>query len=41
MRLEPSSYNIVIPQTPVDAGVIGGGLKVSVGKKKHRMVQIG
>lgn len=29
------------PQTPVDAGVIGGGLKVSVGKKKHRMVQIG
>ena len=29
------------PHTPVDAGVIGGGLKVSVGKKKHRMVQIG
>ena len=29
------------PQTPVDAGVIGDGLKVSVGKKKHRMVQIG
>ena len=29
------------PQTPVDAGVIGDGLKVSVGKKKHRMVRIG
>ena len=29
------------PQTPVDAALIGDGLKVSVGKKKHRMVQIG
>ncbi|MFV0411327.1 MAG: tyrosine--tRNA ligase, partial [Paracoccus sp. (in: a-proteobacteria)] len=29
------------PQLPVDAGLIGDGLKVSVGKKKHRMVQIG
>ena len=29
------------PQLPVDAALIGDGLKVSVGKKKHRMVQIG
>jgi tyrosyl-tRNA synthetase len=29
------------PQLAVDAALIGGGLKVSVGKKKHRMVQIG
>ncbi len=29
------------PQMAVDAALIGGGLKVSVGKKKHRMVQIG
>ncbi|MDO5614367.1 MAG: tyrosine--tRNA ligase [Paracoccus sp. (in: a-proteobacteria)] len=29
------------PQMAVDAGLIGEGLKVSVGKKKHRMVQIG
>ncbi|AUH34884.1 tyrosine--tRNA ligase [Paracoccus tegillarcae] len=29
------------PQTMVDAASIGDGLKVSVGKKKHRMVQIG
>ena len=29
------------PQMPVDAGLIGDGLKVSVGRKKHRMVRIG
>ncbi|RQP06918.1 MAG: tyrosine--tRNA ligase [Paracoccus sp. BP8] len=29
------------PQLPVDAALIGEGLKVSVGKKKHRMVQVG
>jgi tyrosyl-tRNA synthetase len=29
------------PQMPVDAALVGDGLKVSVGKKKHRMVQIG
>ena len=29
------------PQTPVDAALIGDGLKVSVGKKKHRMVRVG
>ncbi|MDQ7262008.1 tyrosine--tRNA ligase [Paracoccus sp. PS-1] len=29
------------PQLPVDAALIGKGLKVSVGKKKHRMVQVG
>ena len=29
------------PQTPVDAGLIGDGLKVSVGKKKHRMLRLG
>lgn len=29
------------PQALVDAAMIGDGLKVSVGKKKHRMVQIG
>ncbi len=29
------------PQTPVDAALIGDGLKVSVGKKKHRMVRLG
>ncbi|MBU3032130.1 tyrosine--tRNA ligase [Paracoccus marinaquae] len=29
------------PQMPVDAALIGDGLKVSVGRKKHRMVQIG
>ncbi|WP_234855615.1 tyrosine--tRNA ligase [Paracoccus everestensis] len=29
------------PQMVVDAALIGDGLKVSVGKKKHRMVQIG
>ncbi|MBK4215060.1 tyrosine--tRNA ligase [Paracoccus caeni] len=29
------------PQLTVDAALIGDGLKVSVGKKKHRMVQIG
>ena len=29
------------PQLLVDAALIGDGLKVSVGKKKHRMVQIG
>ncbi|MBC9245241.1 tyrosine--tRNA ligase [Paracoccus sp. 11-3] len=29
------------PQLIVDAALIGEGLKVSVGKKKHRMVQIG
>ena len=29
------------PQLTVDAGLIGDGLKVSVGKKKHRMVKIG
>ncbi|MDQ1902316.1 tyrosine--tRNA ligase [Paracoccus sp. WLY502] len=29
------------PQMAVDAALIGDGLKVSVGKKKHRMVQIG
>ncbi|GHG10973.1 tyrosine--tRNA ligase [Paracoccus aerius] len=29
------------PQLAVDAALIGGGLKVSVGKKKHRMVRIG
>ncbi|MDO5648945.1 tyrosine--tRNA ligase [Paracoccus sp. (in: a-proteobacteria)] len=28
------------PQTPIDAGVIGDGLKVSVGKKKHVIVQL-
>ncbi|SNT73727.1 tyrosine--tRNA ligase [Paracoccus seriniphilus] len=29
------------PQTPVNAELIGEGLKVSVGKKKHRIVKIG
>lgn len=29
------------PQVSVDAAMIGDGLKVSVGKKKHRMVQVG
>lgn len=29
------------PQLAVDAALIGDGLKVSVGKKKHRMVQVG
>ncbi|MFD1883096.1 tyrosine--tRNA ligase [Paracoccus pacificus] len=29
------------PQAQVDAALIGAGLKVSVGKKKHRMVQVG
>ncbi|MFC3529140.1 tyrosine--tRNA ligase [Paracoccus mangrovi] len=29
------------PQLAVDAALIGDGLKVSVGKKKHRMVQLG
>ncbi|RCW89023.1 tyrosine--tRNA ligase [Paracoccus lutimaris] len=29
------------PQFAVDAALIGDGLKVSVGKKKHRMVQVG
>ncbi|WP_199261510.1 tyrosine--tRNA ligase [Paracoccus binzhouensis] len=29
------------PQLAVDAALIGEGLKVSVGKKKHRMVQVG
>ncbi|KRW96687.1 tyrosine--tRNA ligase [Paracoccus sp. MKU1] len=29
------------PQLAVDAALIGNGLKVSVGKKKHRMVQVG
>lgn len=29
------------PQLAVDAGLIGDGLKVSVGKKKHRMVRVG
>ncbi len=29
------------PQLTVDAALIGDGLKVSVGKKKHRMVQLG
>ena len=29
------------PLLPVDAGMIGDGLKVSVGRKKHRMVRIG
>ncbi|MDO5606768.1 MAG: tyrosine--tRNA ligase [Paracoccus sp. (in: a-proteobacteria)] len=29
------------PQAPVDAGLIGEGLKISVGKKKHRMVRLG
>ncbi|MDP0925776.1 tyrosine--tRNA ligase [Paracoccus onubensis] len=29
------------PLLPVDAGMIGDGMKVSVGKKKHRMVRIG
>ena len=29
------------PQLSVDATLIGDGLKVSVGKKKHRMVQVG
>ena len=29
------------PQLPIDAALIGDGLKVSVGRKKHRMVRIG
>ena len=29
------------PQLAVDLALIGDGLKVSVGKKKHRMVQVG
>ncbi|MCF3972061.1 tyrosine--tRNA ligase [Paracoccus salsus] len=29
------------PQMPIDALLIGDGLKVSVGKKKHRLVRIG
>lgn len=29
------------PQLAVDAALIGDGLKVSIGKKKHRMVQLG
>ena len=29
------------PQMAVDAALIGDGLKVSVGKKKHRMLRVG
>ena len=32
---------VLDPQLAVDAALIGDGLKVSVGKKKHRMVQVG
>ncbi|RMC33818.1 tyrosine--tRNA ligase [Paracoccus alkanivorans] len=39
LRLNNEAVND--PQLPVDASLIGGGLKVSVGKKKHRMVRVG
>lgn len=39
--LRLNNQPIIDPQLPVDARLIGDGLKVSVGKKKHRMVQIG
>lgn len=39
LRLNNEAVND--PQLPVDAGLIGDGLKVSVGKKKHRMVRVG
>ncbi len=32
---------VLDPQLAVDAALIGDGLKVSVGKKKHRMVRVG
>ena len=28
------------PQMPLDAGALASGIKVSVGKKKHRMLQL-
>ncbi|SIS79289.1 tyrosine--tRNA ligase [Paracoccus saliphilus] len=39
LRLNNDAVND--PQLPVDAALIGDGLKVSVGKKKHRMVRVG
>ncbi len=39
LRLNNEAVND--PQLAVDAALIGDGLKVSVGKKKHRMVRIG
>jgi len=29
------------PQMPIGSAMIGDGMKVSVGRKKHRMVRIG
>ncbi|MBD9526855.1 tyrosine--tRNA ligase [Paracoccus sp. PAR01] len=39
--LKLNNESVSDPQLAVDAALIGDGLKVSVGKKKHRMVQIG
>ncbi|MCQ0969681.1 tyrosine--tRNA ligase [Paracoccus sp. TK19116] len=39
LRLNNESVND--PQHSIDASTIGDGMKVSVGRKKHRMVQIG
>ena len=39
--LRLNNQGVSDPQMVVDAALIGDGLKVSVGKKKHRMVQVG
>ncbi|SEU09142.1 tyrosine--tRNA ligase [Paracoccus homiensis] len=39
--LRLNNESVTDPQLMVDAGMIGEGMKVSVGKKKHRMVQVG
>ncbi len=39
--LRLNNYPVSDPQLPIDAALIGDGLKVSVGRKKHRMVRIG
>lgn len=39
--LKLNNETVTDPQLQIDATVIGDGLKVSVGKKKHRMVRIG
>lgn len=39
--LRLNNQPVADPQLMVDAGMIGDGLKVSVGRKKHRMVMLG
>ena len=39
--LRLNNESVTDPQLMVDAGMIGAGKKISVGKKKHRMVQVG